>query len=1002
MKAVKRYSLIAIAMFFIHVTSVAQQIKYNTGIWNSDTLGNHRAVVQVKVKSDAVFAHIDWRRRDHHPEKVDVIVVDSKTGKQVKNVARVNINKEYGEFVFQAPSIGKYYFYYMPHVMSKGNYPKVKYNEPVNMADKNWLSKYKLSNTEITPLQLSKFQKVKAMEIQSIDAFNSFYPMEVIASKNEIAALLSKNKALDYLIFPEYREFSIRMTDDIPQRWAIKGASVALHDTVQKGEYYSFQIGVWAHTKSFQRVEVKFSDLKNADNTIKSGSFTCFNTEGYDSEGRYFEKNCQVSKDKIQPLWCGLQIPDDLKPGLYSGEITVIADNSPSQTFKLNLTVADKRIANRGVDDPSNLSRLSWLNSRLAFDDGIVPPYTAMTATDMTVGMLGRKVTLNKMGFPVSVQSYFDIEMTKLTDKPLEMLNSPMRLVVENTDKSIQQFEPKDFEFNKKAEGAVAWYAENESENYNMVLTAQAEFDGCIEYQVTLVAKQNMEVGDIRLEIPFRTEIAEMMMGLGVHGGKRPESLNWKWDQQKNQDALWIGKVNAGIQTSLKDENYVRPLNTNFYLSKPLNMPSSWFNNGNGGFTASKVNEEYVVKAFSGKRTLKKNEELHFNFRLLITPFRPINTDWQWNTRFFHSFKPIDEILKTGANTVNVHHANEINPFINYPFLRPVQMKKYIDEGHEKGLKVKIYYTVRELTNKAPEMFMLRSLGDEVLSYGKGNGFSWLQEHLDSNYIAAWFVPELKDAAVVNSGVSRWHNFYVEGLNWLAQNIGIDGIYIDDVAFDRTTMKRVRKVLDRNRTGVIIDLHSANQYNVKDGYASSTNLYMEHFPYLNRLWFGEYFNYDSKPDYWLTEISGIPYGLMGEMLQDGGNPWRGMIFGMTARLPWAGDPTSVWKIMDSFGMQGSRMIGYWVPACPVTTNNPEVICTVYKKEKKTMISIASWAKENADVKLLIDWTALGISPEKAVLTAVEATGFQPAATFKPEQLIPVEAGKGWLLVVEEK
>ena len=128
-------------------------------------------------------------------------------------------------------------------------------------------------------------------------------------------------------------------------------------------------------------------------------------------------------------------------------------------------------------------------------------------------------------------------------------------------------------------------------------------------------------------------------------------------------------------------------------------------------------------------------------------------------------------------------------------------MKAYIDEAHAKGLKVKIYYTVRELSNRAPELFALRSLGDEILSTGPGGGFSWLQEHLVSDYIAAWFVPDLKDAAVINTGVSRWHNYYVEGLNWLVKNVGIDGLYIDDVAFDRTTMKRVRKVLDRGRPG---------------------------------------------------------------------------------------------------------------------------------------------------------------------------------------------------------
>ncbi len=624
-----------------------------------------------------------------------------------------------------------------------------------------------------------------------------------------------------------------------------------------------------------------------------------------------------------------------------------------------------------------------------------------MTVDSQTISLLGRKITLNQLGLPASIQSFFDTEMTKLTDKPLEMLNGPLTFVIENADNSQQKFVPTDFSFTKKAEGAVAWISEAESYDFNMLLTAQAEFDGCIEYQVTLVAIRDIDVKDIRLEIPYRNEVAEMMMGLGVHGGKRPESLSWNWDQQKNQDALWIGKVNAGMQTSLKDINYVRPLNTNFYLSKPLNMPTSWYNSGKGGFTASQLNDEYLVKAFSGKRTLKKYQELHFNFRLLITPFRTINTDWQWNTRFYHAFKPIDEILKTGANTVNVHHATAINPYINYPFLRPVEMKKYIDDGHEKGLKVKIYYTVRELSNKAPEMFMLRSLGDEVLSHGKGNGFSWLQEHLGSDYIAAWFVPELKDAAVVNSGVSRWHNFYVEGLNWLAIHEGIDGIYIDDVAFDRTTMKRVRKVLDRNRDDAIIDLHSANQYNKNDGFASSTNLYLEHFPYINRIWFGEYFNYNSEPDYWLTEISGIPYGLMGEMLQDGGNPWRGMIFGMTARLPWAGDPTPVWKIMDAFGMQGSRMIGYWVPGCPVKTDNPDVICTVYQKDKSVLIAVASWAKEKTDVKLSINWTALGILPEKAVITAVEAKDIQPAAIFTPDQKIPVEPGKGWMLILKE-
>jgi hypothetical protein len=263
-------------------------------------------------------------------------------------------------------------------------------------------------------------------------------------------------------------------------------------------------------------------------------------------------------------------------------------------------------------------------------------------------------------------------------------------------------------------------------------------------------------------------------------------------------------------------------------------------------------------------------------------------------------------------------------------------------------------------------------------------------------------VPRLKDAAIVNSGVSRWHNFYLEGLNWLVNNIEIDGLYIDDVAFDRTTMKRLRKILDRARPGGLIDLHSANQYNERDGFTNSANLYLEHFPYIDRLWFGEYFDYDMGPDFWLIETSGIPFGLMGEMLQGGGNPWRGLIFGMTNRQPYGGhDPSPIWSAWDEFGIEDSRMIGYWVSNAPVTTDNPDVLATSYVAEGKTMVSVASWAEGRVDVSLTIDWQALGIDPSTARITAPEIRDFQEAASFGIGDRIPVEPGRGWLLTIDQ-
>ena len=92
----------------------------------------------------------------------------------------------------------------------------------------------------------------------------------------------------------------------------------------------------------------------------------------------------------------------------------------------------------------------------------------------------------------------------------------------------------------------------------------------------------------------------------------------------------------------------------------------------------------------------------------------------------------------------------------------------------------------------------------------------------------------VKDAAIVNTGVSRWHNYYMEGLDWLVKNVGIDGLYIDDLAFDRMSMKRVRKILNRTNPGAMIDLHSANQFNEKDGFANS--FVNHHFQFFGCIW----------------------------------------------------------------------------------------------------------------------------------------------------------------------
>ena len=998
---------LAVSVLFVVSLFSIQEIPYGTGSWDEDLYGNHRVVIEVKENADAVWIHVPWRRRDINPEQKATILIDAQTENQVLNSCRVNIDRAFGDFVFQPTSgPGIYYLYYLPYQMEgRSNYPTVTYPDPAQTADRKWLLSHDLTEDVLSSVDPGNFPEADVLEIQAIDPLNSFYPMEVIATDKEKRDLLDRYPTSSYLLFPEDRFYPIRMTDDLPLRWIEQGPIKVFKGSANRGEFYAFQIGVYACRSSIPDLKVSFSVFKNTqtEDVIPASASRCINTGGVDWTGKTFVKACPVEQGKIQALWCGVQIPKDLTPGEYKGEVTITPARLKSSHVMILLQVGEETLEDAGDSDPWRHSRLRWLDSTLALDDGIVPPFTPLKLDNTQVSCLGRKVTIDKSGLLQGIKSYFNPEVTKIRKQGREILASSIRLVIEDTEGSVLSWIEEGAKLTKKAEGMIAWKSTNTSGPLTMTCSAQMEFDGYVEFDVTLTSQQEFRVNDIRLEVPFQRDVAKYMMGMGFKGGLRPEDYRWKWDPEKNQDSAWVGDVNAGIQCSFRDEFYSRPLNTNFYQLKPLVMPRSWWNEGKGGCDFIQGDDgTFLVTAYSGERTIDKGEELHYIFSLLITPFKTLDTQTQWSTRFYHAYKPVEEIAATGANTINIHHANEINPYINYPFLRPLEMKQYIDQSHDLGLKVKIYYTVRELTNRAPEMFALRSLGLEIFSGGPGGGFSWLQEHLGSDYINGWFVPKLKDAAIINSGVSRWHNYYLEGLNWLVKNIGIDGLYIDDVAFDRTVMKRLRKILDRNKDGALIDLHSANQFNPRDGFANSANLYLEHFPYIDRLWFGEYFDYDYPPDFWLVEVSGIPFGLMGEMLQDGGNAWRGMLYGMTSRLPWSGNPAALWKFWDDFGMEEAEMIGYWSPSCPVKSDHENILVTTYTKKDKILISVASWAKENTKCRLLVDWKALGLKPSNTQLTAPQIEDFQQPAVFGPEDPIPVESGKGWLLVLSKK
>lgn len=68
-------------------------------------------------------------------------------------------------------------------------------------------------------------------------------------------------------------------------------------------------------------------------------------------------------------------------------------------------------------------------------------------------------------------------------------------------------------------------------------------------------------------------------------------------------------------------------------------------------------------------------------------------------------------------------------------------------------------------------------------------------------------------SAIHDSGISRFTNFYIEGLlELLVNQPKLDGLYLDEVAFSRNTFLRMRRTMDNEKSGNLFDLHSCNKF----------------------------------------------------------------------------------------------------------------------------------------------------------------------------------------------
>ncbi|MFH0992481.1 MAG: glycoside hydrolase domain-containing protein [bacterium] len=849
-------------------------------------------------------------------------------------------------------------------------------------------------------------------------------PLAVPATAKSLERFLKLHAEKDFLTFPEKRENAIRLFDAIPEVWTNRTTEELgrLQVTAQPGEYVVFQIGVFTHRKALNDLKADWTDLRGSS-VIKKSSITCFNLGGIDYQGRPFKKKVDVSQSHLQPLWFGVEVPKEAK-GRYRMSVTIFAANALANSVEVELTVQGEQVKNYGFDRGKSLSRLAWLNSTLGSEEKPALGFKTPRRKGKVIEILGRTIEIGENGLPMRIASSFEPSNQFLLKNAQQLLSNPFRFIIVLDDGTELHLNPGTLKFTKKTPSAIAWTVTNTSPFVDLSCSGYLEFDGFIDYKLVLNPKKTMKVKDIRLEIPLCREKAAYMMGLNHEGSLRPSTWHWKWDTTKNQDMLWIGDVNGGLRIKWTAENYIRPLINIYYAYGSLQLPPSWGNGGNGGITVAEDANTVVVNAFSGSRVLTPGQTLHYNFELLVTPMKLIDPGVRWGDRYFHgggtaARRKVAMADSVGANIINIHHAEDIYPFINYPYLdeNVAALRNLANDAHAQSKRLKLYYTTREITKNLPEFWAFFSLNGEIIYPGPGNTCTtiinpkgpdeWLKKNLKERYIPAWLNPILEgpfagalDLAVITTPDSRLNNFYIGGLDWMLSHLGIDGIYIDDSALDRVTVRRARMVIDRYRQNGRIDFHSWNHFNNLAGYTNCLNLYMDLLPYIDLVWIGEQRDYNRLPDHWLIEVSGIPYGVTGQMLNEGGNPWRGMVYGITNRPPWAGNPAEIWKFWDAYAIKSMKMIGYWDNNSPIKSDNDLVKATLYAGKERSIIAVAGWGKTDLQCTLKLDWNILGYDPLTSKISIPSIRDFQEAQTLSSLDQLTIPAGKGYLIIIE--
>ena len=355
---------------------------------------------------------------------------------------------------------------------------------------------------------------------------------------------------------------------------------------------------------------------------------------------------------------------------------------------------------------------------------------------------------------------------------------------------------------------SVSWSAQSAAAGgLTIGVAGSLDFTSYAEFAVTIsnAGAAAAALGDVRLTLSVAPQICGYIVGMDNGGAPAQEAADreWRWTNSTGANKLWIGRTEGGALLNLKGDGikWDSPMFGEDFPVIPF-VPPTW-----GGADAQPVDNLFGVSftastctavAFSGPRTLAPGASVVFRFDLALTPSKLSNYTRHFATRAFQvgygtDYYTPQQMADAGVTAVTLHQGTPgiingslVNPWINYPFLNDTVplLTNYSQQANALGLLVRFYYTVRELSSRAWEIFAFKALQGELLveqdpyvivqpgyahAWNTHGGSAFLHQHGGASYAACWQQTETNgewDPSMCSIGVSRLFNYYVEGLFW--------------------------------------------------------------------------------------------------------------------------------------------------------------------------------------------------------------------------------------------